>query len=103
MVRQAVRQMLNVDPSAAAGQGFIVRGAGRPRVVKVTSRLEAKQAVAKTGSPAYRSRAGATVSWAHILKAIASAELEDDRVLAKQVSVVSGDGQAACSMPGTKA
>lgn len=44
MVRQAVRQMLDGDPGTAAGQGAIVRGAGRSRIVKVTLRLEAAQA-----------------------------------------------------------
>jgi len=52
---------------------------------KQDGRLRGGQAAAKTGTPAYRSRAEAMVSWAYILKALANSEQEDDRKLAKQV------------------
>jgi len=52
---------------------------------KQDGRLRGGQAAAKTGNPAHRSRAEAMVSWAHILKALAASEQEDDRKLAQQV------------------
>lgn len=52
---------------------------------KQDGRLRGGQAAAKTGKAAHRSRADAMVSWAHILKALATSEQEADRELAKQV------------------